>query len=81
MNGFLEDLRYAVRSLRKAPGFTLPVVVTLALGIGTSTAIYSVVHAVLLRSLPYHDADRLVRLWKPIPPIVRRPAIADQYRL
>ena len=76
MNGFLEDLRYAVRSLRKAPGFTLPVVVTLALGIGTSTAIYSVVHAVLLRSLPYHDADRLVRLWETDPP--DRPKASDR---
>ena len=62
MNGLLQDLRYTLRTFAKTPAFTAVVVVTLALGIGANTAIFSVVRGVLLKSLPYRDPDRLVRI-------------------
>jgi putative ABC transport system permease protein len=64
MRTLLKDLRYAARVLLKQPGFALVAVVTLALGIGANTAIFTVVDAALLRSLPYTDPERLVHLWE-----------------
>ena len=62
-----RDLHYAFRTLRREPGFTIVVVITLALGIGANTAIFSVVHSVLIRPLPYRDSARLVRVWENVP--------------
>ncbi|MGZ5957442.1 MAG: ABC transporter permease, partial [Myxococcaceae bacterium] len=65
MHEIAQDLRLAVRALARAPVFTLAVLVTLGLGIGASTAIFSVIHGVLLRPLPYPDGERLVHLTQP----------------
>jgi len=63
MQSLLKDVTYAWRTLRSNPAFSLTAIITLALGIGASTAIFSVVNAVLLRPLPYADADRLTLIW------------------
>ena len=63
----LTDARYAVRQLIKTPGFTVVAVLTLAFGIGATTAIFSVVNTVMLRPLPYPDAERLVRVFERVP--------------
>jgi putative ABC transport system permease protein len=65
MNGiFLQDLRFAIRSFLRAPRFTLPAVLALALGIGATAAIFSVVRGVLLEPLPYQEPDRIVSIWE-----------------
>ncbi len=69
--GLLQDLRYAARSLRKNSGFATAAILTLALGVGASTTIFSVVHAVMLRPLPYSGAERLVRVWESNPELGR----------
>ena len=62
MLAILQDVRVAMRQLQKVPGFTLTVVVTLALGIGATTAVFSLIDGILLRPLPFSDPERLVML-------------------
>ena len=67
LDDIAQDVRYAARSFARNRGFTTVAVLTLALGIGANTSIFTVVHAVLLKSLPYTNADRLVRLMESVP--------------
>ncbi len=71
MSGLLQDLRYGVRTLRNSPSFTIVSLLTLALGIGANTAIFSFVDGVLLKPLPYPDADRIVR-------VLEKPPLGDR---
>lgn len=67
MDTLFQDVRYGIRALLKRPGFTAVAVITLALGIGATTAIFSVVDAVLIRSLPYKNSERLLLIWHSYP--------------
>ncbi|WP_109485898.1 ABC transporter permease [Occallatibacter savannae] len=86
MENLVQDVRYGARTLRRAPGFALTAIATVGLGIGACTAIFSLVNAVLIRSLPYGDPERLVYLFSPnpnlkIPAEVICPAYGDFYDL
>jgi macrolide transport system ATP-binding/permease protein len=68
IDSLLQAIKYSARALRNTPGFSLAAIVILALGIGANTAIFSLVHAMILQPLPFPDADRIVRVWHVPPP-------------
>lgn len=85
--GLMQDLRYGSRTLLRAPGFLIAVVLTLGVGIGANTAIFSVVYGVLWKPLPYAESDRIVALWQvppagssPVPIVSAQPTSSDRRR-
>ncbi len=79
MTGLGHDLRHGARLLVRSPGFSLAVLATIALGVGVNTAVFSVVRAVLLRQLPYHEAERLVLVEDTQPNVEEAPASYPEY--
>ncbi|MFN7939173.1 MAG: ABC transporter permease [Bryobacteraceae bacterium] len=80
MSDLLRDLKYTIRRLARTPVFTLATVVTLALGIGANTAIFSIIHSVLLKPLPFPEPDRLIGVWQTAPGVNIKdlnPSLAD----
>src|SRR5262245_40111547 len=79
MDSLVRDIRLAFRVMRRSPGFTIVAILTLALGIGANSALFSVVNAVFLRPLAYPDPDRLVLLWGTTPNIPKEEASLPDY--
>src|SRR5437762_11161489 len=75
----MNDVRFALRQLLKNPGFSAVSILTLALGIGATTAIFSVVYAVVLRPLPFAESERLVAIWTQTPQVDRLPMAAANH--
>ncbi len=80
MTTLLNDVRFALRQLRKSPGFTITAILTLALGIGATAAMFSVVDAVLLHPLPFKDVDRIVRIKMKAAANYEQPASWPEYQ-
>ncbi|MBZ5536356.1 MAG: ABC transporter permease [Acidobacteriia bacterium] len=79
MDAFFKDLRFGIRGLLKSPGFTAIAVITLALGIGANCAIFSVVNAIFIRTLPFQDPDRLIWVWDVQPQPKQAPASYPEF--
>ena len=79
MDTSIQDLRYGIRTLVKSPGFAAAGILTLALGIGATTAMVSIVDAVLVKPLPYKDPERIVAIWEKTPAGQRNPVSSAEF--